>query len=122
MRHAAPVAEEPVRQEASGAPLARAVNRRGISLQLALIGALALVLLGVVVLAAAREANLFSQRAAPTAVPAAGFEQAARPAFGPAEQQYLESLWPIHIEVERAAIRLALGAALYRVHDIDRAN
>jgi hypothetical protein len=82
----------------------------------------ALVLLVVVVVAAGREANLFPRRAAPTPVPAASFEQAARPAFGPAEQQYLESLWPIHIEVERAAVRLALGAAFYRVQDIDRAE
>jgi hypothetical protein len=120
MRHAAPVAEEPVGQAASAAPSARAVPRRGARLQFALIGALALVLLGVVALAAAREANLGSQRVAPTPVPASGFGQAARPPFGPAEQQYLESLWPIHVEVERAAVRLALGAAFYRVHDIER--
>jgi len=92
-----------------------------VSPKLALGGALALVLLGLVVLAAGREANPIPRAAAPTPVPVASFEHEARPAFSPAEQQYLESLWPIHIEVERAAVRMALGAAFYRDRDIDGA-
>jgi hypothetical protein len=91
-----------------------------VSLKAAMVGALALVLVGVVALAATREASQPASRAAPTAVATEAPLQPPRPALGPAEQQYVESLWPIHVEVERAAVRVALGAAFYRLKDIDR--
>ncbi len=102
MRRAAPVA-----------------NRR-VSLKLALFGAVTVVLLGVVLLAITREMS------APDARPAAAASAnrmnvlAPRPAMAPDEQRYVESLWPIHTQVERSAVRLALGAAFYQLKDIDR--
>ena len=88
----------------------------------AMVGALALALIGVVAFAATREANQPAARATPTAVTPLAPPQAepARPALGPDEQQYVESLWPIHVEVERAAVRVALGAAFFGLKDIDR--
>jgi len=49
-----------------------------------------------------------------------GSEQA--PALSADEQRYVEAVWPIHTQVERAVVRLALGAAFYRLNDIDRAE
>jgi hypothetical protein len=43
-----------------------------------------------------------------------------RPALARGEQQYLEALWPIHSSVERAAVRVALGASFYKLQDLSR--
>jgi hypothetical protein len=45
-----------------------------------------------------------------------------RPALGPGEQRYIEALWPIHTDVERAAVRVALGASFYKLRDLSRAE
>jgi hypothetical protein len=45
-----------------------------------------------------------------------------RPPRASAEQSYLEALWPIHTSVERAAVRVALGASFYKLQDITRAE
>ncbi len=82
---------------------------------------LALVLTVVVVVASTREASIADPRA--PAAPAARLNVLApRPALSVDEHGYIEALWPIHTQVERAAIRLALGAAFYRIKDIDRAE
>jgi hypothetical protein len=45
-----------------------------------------------------------------------------RPPRASAEQSYLEALWPIHTTLERAAVRVALGASFYKLQDITRAE
>jgi hypothetical protein len=45
-----------------------------------------------------------------------------RPARAPGEQTYVEALWPIHTSVERAAVRVALGASFYKLHDLSQAE
>ncbi|MDQ6673123.1 MAG: hypothetical protein M3069_20675 [Chloroflexota bacterium] len=45
-----------------------------------------------------------------------------RPARATSEQTYVEALWPIHTNVERAAVRVALGASFYKLQDLDRAE
>ena len=43
-----------------------------------------------------------------------------RPAFTPDEEAYIRALWPIHGEVERSTVRLALGQIFYKINDMDR--
>ena len=45
-----------------------------------------------------------------------------RPPLAPGEQRYIEALWPIHTDVERAAVRVALGASFYKLQDLSRAD
>jgi hypothetical protein len=45
-----------------------------------------------------------------------------RPARATGEQTYVETLWPIHTNVERAAVRVALGASFYKLQDLSRAE
>ena len=45
-----------------------------------------------------------------------------RPALARNEQTYIEALWPIHTDVERTAVRVALGASFYKLHDLSRAE
>jgi len=111
MRHAAPMMDRPVRGGAG----------RVVSLKLLLLCGLALVLTVVVVFASTREASLTETRSQPPASVRPNI-MAPRPALSAEEQQYVESLWPIHTEVERAAVRLALGTAFYRLNDVDRAE
>jgi len=46
----------------------------------------------------------------------------ARPAFTPAEEAYIRTLWPIHGDVERSTARLTLGQIFYKNNDMDRAK
>ncbi len=77
-----------------------------------------LALLGIVVFAATRERSVTT----PPPVPAALSRPAApaRPAFTPAEEAYVRTLWPIHGAVERSSARLALGQIFYKINDMDR--
>ena len=43
-----------------------------------------------------------------------------RPALSPAEQAYVEAVWPIHTEVEASSTRVALGTIFYKINELDR--
>jgi CRISPR/Cas system CMR-associated protein Cmr3 (group 5 of RAMP superfamily) len=76
-----------------------------------------LALLGVVAFAVTREVSSTSRATTPVlSRPAAP----ARPAFTAAEAVYIRALWPIHGDVERSAVRLALGQIFYKNNDMDR--
>jgi hypothetical protein len=65
------------------------------------------------------------REAAPSAPAAAASRPALptpRPPLAAGEQRYIEALWPIHTEVERAAVRVALGASFYKLRDLSRAD
>jgi hypothetical protein len=66
------------------------------------------------------------QRSANDGAPVAAFsrsgstsEHGPRPALTAAEERYIAALWPIHGDVERAALRLGLGQLLYLERDLD---
>ena len=65
-----------------------------------------------------------TREAAPTATDAATrlALPTPRPARAASEQSYVEALWPIHTSVERAAVRVALGASFYKLQDLSRAE
>ena len=76
------------------------------------------VLAGIVIVAIAREAS--SRRPVTAAVSRP--TTPARPALTPAEQAYIQTLWPIHGAVERSAARMVLGQIFYVNKDLDRAE
>jgi hypothetical protein len=80
---------------------------------------LTVAVLGVLVgVAVAREAAPSAQVARPSrpALPTP------RPPLAADEQRYIEALWPIHTNVERTAVRVALGASFYKLQDLSRAD
>jgi len=92
-------------------------GRRGPSLKLALFALVFATLGGIVGFAASREASPASSiSAVRPALPTP------RPALSSDEQSYVEALWPIHTEVERNAVRVALGASFYKLQDLTRAE
>ena len=117
MRQAAPELGEPIRPRA-GPDAARAARSRAPSVKLVLFMLVIAALLGLVGFAVSREAVPSTQDAA-TARPAL---PTPRPARAAGEQSYVEALWPIHTSVERAAVRVALGASFYRLQDLSRAE
>ena len=74
------------------------------------------IVVGIVIVAIAREAN--SRRLVTAAVsrPAAP----SRPPLTREEEKYIQALWPIHGAVERSAARMALGQVFYITKDLDR--
>jgi len=48
--------------------------------------------------------------------------QPPRPALTAAEEEYIRELWPIHGDVERSAMRMALGQIFYKTEDLGRAE
>jgi hypothetical protein len=48
--------------------------------------------------------------------------QPSRPALTSAEERYIHQLWPIHGDVERSAMRMALGQIFYKTQDLGRAE
>lgn len=77
-----------------------------------------LILLAIVAFAVVREATTTARGLTPPqARPAAA---SSRPAFTPAEEAYIRSLWPIHGDVERSTVRLSLGQIFYKINDMDR--
>jgi hypothetical protein len=46
----------------------------------------------------------------------------ARPALSPVEEAFIQSLWPIHGEVQRSLMRTSLGQILYKTNDVSRAD
>jgi hypothetical protein len=98
-----------------GQPSAR-LSRRRPSLKLILF-TLVVALLGAFVGVAV------SREAAPAAPAVAANRPALptpRPALARNEQTYIEALWPIHTEIERIAVRVALGASFYKLNDLSR--
>ena len=45
-----------------------------------------------------------------------------RPALSPAEQSYMEAIWPIHSDVEASSTRVALGIIFYKTRDLNGAD
>ena len=86
------------------------------TLRLALFGVVTIALVGVIGFALSREAATTTPAGGPRPV-----LPAPRPALSPAEQAYIEALWPIHTQVERNVVRVALGTAFYKVQNLDRA-
>ena len=64
-------------------------------------------------------------RGAPGTSPPTTVQPAAqppRPALTAAEEQYIRELWPIHGDVERSTMRMALGQIFYKTQDLGRAE
>lgn len=64
-----------------------------------------------------------SREAAPAAPAVAANRPALptpRPALARNEQTYIEALWPIHTQIERTVVRVALGASFYKLNDLSR--
>lgn len=91
-----------------------------------------LLILGAVVVAAAGFAAFAINRGSAPVASAANTgpapqaaQQAAqppRPALTAAEEQYIRDLWPIHGDVQRSAMRMALGQIFYLTKDLGRAE
>src|SRR5207248_5652309 len=86
------------------------------SFKVVLFAVIAAALTGMVGVAVSREAAPQVQDTAPSrmALPTP------RPARATGEQTYVEALWPTHTSVERAAVRVALGASFYKLKDLER--
>ncbi len=81
------------------------------------LGLLVLGLVGVLAFATSREMSRTSTPAAVT--PPA---RPTRPALSPVEEAFIQSLWPIHGEVQRSLMRTSLGQILYKTNDLSRAE
>jgi hypothetical protein len=82
------------------------------------LAALLTILVGVVIVAVAREATSRRLVAAAVSRPATP----SRPPLTRAEEAYIQALWPIHGAVERSAARMSLGQIFYLTKDVDRAE
>src|SRR5438445_9892156 len=94
--------------------LSPSISRRG----LVLIAVGLLILIGIVIVAVAREATSRRGVAAALSRPAAP----ARPPLTPAEETYIQALWPIHGAVERSPARMTLGQIFYVTKDLEQAE
>lgn len=117
MREAAPEAAEHVRptlRRASAGPDRARIPSFKVVLFMLIVAALS----GLVGFAVSREAARPAQdsSASRLALPTP------RPARATGEQTYVEALWPIHTNVEHAAVRVALGASFYKLQDLSRAE
>jgi len=99
--------------EEAGPAARRLPNAKVLLFGIVLVG-----LLGILVVAAIREAST---------PPASA--RAARPALTPprppltrAEEDYALALWPIHNEVKASALRMTLGGLAYKLGELDRAG
>src|SRR6267378_7915919 len=86
------------------------VSRR----KLVVITAVVLVLVGIVIVAVAREATSRRLVAAAISRPTAP----SRPPLTREEEAYVQALWPIHGAVERSAARMSLGQIFYVTKDL----
>lgn len=89
------------------------------SIKLVLFGAVVLCLAGIVGVAISQETTSSNAAVQSAARPALSTP---RPARRPEEQAYIDALWPIHSQLERTALRVALGATFYKTKDLDRAD
>ena len=79
--------------------------------------AVVLALLGTVTVALLRELGTTARVDAPAITTPA---KPPKPAFTPAEEAYIQALWPIHGDVERSTARMTLGQIFYKINDMDR--
>jgi len=79
------------------------------------LAAICVLVVGIVIVAIAREASSRRVVAAALSRPA----QPPRPPLTRAEEAYVRALWPIHGAVERSAARMALGQIFYVTKDLD---
>jgi hypothetical protein len=79
-----------------------------------------LALVGMVVFAVIREAT--TTRHEPTSALPRPAAMPPPPAFTPAEEVYIQALWPIHGEVERSTVRLSLGKIFYKINEMGPAE
>jgi len=82
-----------------------------------ILGLVVLGLVGVIIFSTTREIN---RSATPAAVTPSS--RPARPAMTPVEEAFIQSVWPIHGEVERSLMRTSLGQILYKTNDLSRAD
>src|SRR5215510_11883045 len=85
--------------------------------KLLILGATLVCLLGLLVFAIDRGAT-----GTPPTTTVKPVAQPPRPALTAAEEQYIRELWPIHGDVERSAMRMALGQIFYKTQDLGRAE
>ena len=79
--------------------------------------AVVLALLATVTVALLRELGTTARVDAPAITTPA---KPPKPAFTPAEEAYIQALWPIHGDVERSTARMTLGQIFYKINDMDR--
>ena len=84
------------------------------------LAATVLALLGVLAFSVNREATTTGR----TPTPALSHPNAppSKPAFTRAEEAYIQTLWPIHGEVERTTVRMSLGRIFYKINDMGKAD
>jgi hypothetical protein len=90
--------------------------RKGV-LKFAGVGALVVVLVAVVAVAAFRE----HAAPAPKMVEDSGYANSHRPAISPEEEAYAHALWPIHAQVKQDAVKMTFAGLAYKMGDIKRA-
>jgi len=113
-----PVSSDPPASSESGSRLALARPLRWpFTLKTTAMVAAALALLGTVTVALLRELGTTARVQAPAiSTP----RKPPKPAFTPAEEAYIQALWPIHGDVERSTARMTLGQIFYKIKDLDR--
>src|SRR6059036_4250747 len=80
------------------------------------LAAIFVAVVGVVIVAVAREATSRRLVAAAVSRPA----MPSRPPLTRAEEAYIQALWPIHGAVEQSAVRMSLGQIFYVTKDVGR--
>ena len=86
----------------------------------AALAATVLVLLGVVAFGVTREATTTRRTTSPALLRPAATPP--KPAFTRGEEAYIQALWPIHGEVERATVRVSLGKIFYKINDLGKTD
>jgi hypothetical protein len=79
-----------------------------------------LVLLGVVTFGVIRESTPTAREQVPTVSRADAAPP--KPAWTRAEEAYIQTLWPIHGEVEASTVRLSLGKIFYKTGELMRSD
>ena len=100
----------------SEAPAVSARRETRPPVKILLFGLVLVGLLGIVLLAAFREASTSPSNvrtARPVLAPP-------RPPLTAAEEEYALALWPIHNEVKASALRMTLGGLSYKIGELDR--
>lgn len=85
------------------------------------VGASALVVVLIAMVAMAGYREFATQKPAPKMVADSGYATSVRPAISPEEEAYAHSLWPIHAQVKQDAVRMTFAGLAYKMGDIDSA-
>jgi hypothetical protein len=83
-----------------------------------LLAVVLVILVGIVIVAVAREANQRRLVAAVVSSPA----PPSRPPLTRTEETYIQALWPIHGAVELSATRMSLGQIFYVIKDMNQSQ